>query len=134
MEILVTGCAGFIGAALARRLLQRGDEIIGVDNLNDYYDPKLKQDRLALLADFEQFSFRKLDISDREQMENLFREVAPERVVHLAAQAGVRYSIGHPHSYINSNIAGFLNILEGCRSHRRGAPGICLVQFGLRRQ
>ena len=116
MEILVTGCAGFIGAALARRLLQRGDEIIGVDNLNDYYDPGLKQDRLALLADFAKFSFRKLDISDREQMENLFREVAPERVVHLAAQAGVRYSISHPHSYINSNIAGFLNILEGCRS------------------
>ena len=116
MEILVTGCAGFIGAALARRLLQRGDEIIGVDNLNDYYDPGLKQDRLALLADFAKFSFRKLDISDRKQMDELFREVNPRRVVHLAAQAGVRHSISHPHSYINSNIAGFLNILEGCRS------------------
>ena len=116
MEILVTGCAGFIGAALARRLLQRGDEIIGVDNLNDYYNPGLKQDRLALLADFAKFSFRKLDISDREQMDELFREVNPRRVVHLAAQAGVRYSISHPHSYINSNIAGFLNILEGCRA------------------
>ena len=116
MDILVTGCAGFIGAALTRRLLEKGDEIIGVDNLNDYYDPGLKQDRLALLADFANFSFRKLDISDRGQMENLFREITPRRVVHLAAQAGVRYSISHPHSYINSNIAGFLNILEGCRT------------------
>lgn len=115
MEILVTGCAGFIGAALARRLLQRGDNITGVDNLNDYYDPGLKQDRLALLADFANFSFRKLDISDKGQVADLFREVAPRRVVHLAAQAGVRHSISHPHSYISSNITGFLNVLEGCR-------------------
>ena len=116
MDILVTGCAGFIGAALSRRLLERGDEIIGVDNLNDYYDPGLKQDRLSQLADFANFSFRKLDISDRVEMENLFREINPRRVVHLAAQAGVRYSISHPHSYINANIAGFLNVLEGCRA------------------
>ena len=116
MEILVTGCAGFIGAALAGRLLDRGDEIIGVDNLNDYYDPGLKQDRLAALADFPKFRFRKLDISDTEQVEDLFREVNPRRVVHLAAQAGVRYSITHPHSYIRANIAGFLNVLEGCRA------------------
>ena len=116
MDILVTGCAGFIGAALSRRLLERGDEIIGVDNLNDYYDPGLKQDRLSQLADFANFSFRKLDISDRVEMENLFREINPWRVVHLAAQAGVRYSISHPHSYINANIAGFLNVLEGCRA------------------
>ena len=116
MDILVTGCAGFIGAALSRRLLERGDKIIGVDNLNDYYDPGLKQDRLGLLEEFDNFSFRKLDVSDRTQVENLFREVAPRRVVHLAAQAGVRYSISHPHSYISSNIAGFLNILEGCRA------------------
>ena len=116
MDILVTGCAGFIGAALSRRLLERGDEIIGVDNLNDYYDPGLKQDRLSQLADFANFSFRKLDISDRGEMENLFRKINPRRVVHLAAQAGVRYSISHPHSYINSNIAGFLNVLEGCRA------------------
>ena len=116
MDILVTGCAGFIGAALTRRLLARGDEVIGVDNLNDYYDPRLKEDRLALLTASAKFSFRKLDISDREQVENLFRETSPERVVHLAAQAGVRHSISHPHSYVDANIAGFLNILEGCRA------------------
>ena len=116
MDILVTGCAGFIGAALSRRLLERGDEVVGADNLNDYYNPGLKQDRLALLADFANFNFRKLDISDREQMENLFLELKPRRVVHLAAQAGVRHSISHPHSYIDANIAGFLNVLEGCRS------------------
>ena len=118
MEILVTGCAGFIGAALSRRLLERGDEVIGVDNLNDYYDPGLKRDRLGLLEESDNFSFRKLDISDRTQVENLFREIAPRRVVHLAAQAGVRYSITHPHSYISANIEGFLNILEGCRATR----------------
>ena len=118
MHILITGCAGFIGAALSRRLLERGDEVIGVDNLNDYYDPGLKQDRLALLTDFANFSFRKLDISDRAEMENLFREINPRRVVHLAAQAGVRYSISHPRSYIDANIAGFLNVLEGCRTAR----------------
>ncbi len=116
MNILVTGCVGFIGAALSKRLLERGDEVIGIDNLNDYYDPGLKRDRLALLEDFDNFSFRKVDISDREQMENLFREINPRRVVHLAAQAGVRYSISHPHSYIDANIVGFLNILEGCRA------------------
>lgn len=116
MTILVTGCAGFIGAALSGRLLERGDEVIGVDNLNDYYDPGLKRDRLALLQEFDNFSFRKLDISDTAQMENLFREVAPRRVAHLAAQAGVRYSISHPHSYISANIEGFLNVLEGCRA------------------
>ena len=118
MEILVTGCAGFIGAALSRRLLERGDTVTGVDNLNEYYDPGLKQDRLALLADFDKFSFWKLDISDRAEMENLFVDINPRRVVHLAAQAGVRYSISHPHSYINSNITGFLNVLEGCRAAR----------------
>ena len=116
MDILVTGCAGFIGAALTRRLLARGDAVIGVDNLNDYYDPRLKEDRLALLTASAKFSFRKLDISDRGQVENLFRETSPERVVHLAAQAGVRHSISHPHSYVDANIAGFLNILEGCRA------------------
>ncbi len=116
MEFLVTGCAGFIGAALSRRLLERGDEIVGVDNLNDYYDPGLKQDRLVLLEEFDNFSFRKVDISDAARTADLFREVSPRRVAHLAAQAGVRHSITHPHSYISANIEGFLNILEGCRA------------------
>ena len=116
MTILVTGCAGFIGAALARRLLERGDAVIGVDNLNDYYDPALKQARLALLEGFDNFRFRKADISDTAQVAELFREVEPRRVAHLAAQAGVRYSISHPHSYVSANIAGFLNMLEGCRA------------------
>ena len=116
MTILVTGCAGFIGAALARRLLERGDAVVGVDNLNDYYDPALKRARLALLEEFDNFRFQKVDISAVAQMGALFREVEPRRVAHLAAQAGVRYSISHPHSYISANIAGFLNILEGCRA------------------
>ena len=116
MTILVTGCAGFIGAALARRLLERGDAVVGFDNLNDYYDPALKQARLALLEGFDNFRFRKADISDAAQLAELFREVEPRRVAHLAAQAGVRYSISHPHSYVSANIAGFLNILEGCRA------------------
>ena len=116
MTILVTGCAGFIGAALSKRLLERGDEIVGVDNLNDYYDPGLKQDRLVLLEEFDNFSFRKVDISDAARTADLFREVSPRRVAHLAAQAGVRHSITHPHSYISANIEGFLNILEGCRA------------------
>lgn len=116
MGILVTGCAGFIGAALSRRLLERGDDVTGVDNLNDYYDPGLKRDRLALLEKFGNFRFRKVDISDKGQVADLFREVAPRRVAHLAAQAGVRYSISHPHSYISANIEGFLNVLEGCRA------------------
>ena len=116
MDILVTGCAGFIGAALSRRLLERGDEIVGADNLNDYYDPGLKRDRLVLLEEFDNFSFRKVDVSDAARTADLFREVSPRRVAHLAAQAGVRHSITHPHSYISANIEGFLNILEGCRA------------------
>ena len=116
MGILVTGCAGFIGAALSRRLLERGDDVTGIDNLNDYYDPGLKRDRLALLEEFDNFRFRKVDISDAARMAALFREVAPRRVAHLAAQAGVRHSITHPHSYTSANIEGFLNVLEGCRA------------------
>ena len=116
MDILVTGCAGFIGAALSRWLLERGDEIVGADNLNDYYDPGLKRDRLVLLEEFDNFSFRNVDISDAVRTADLFREVSPRRVAHLAAQAGVRHSITHPHSYISANIEGFLNILEGCRA------------------
>ncbi|MGB1885250.1 MAG: NAD-dependent epimerase, partial [Gammaproteobacteria bacterium] len=115
MKILVTGAAGFIGARLSERLLERGDEIIGVDNLNDYYDVNLKYARLARIESHAGFSFTKLDIEDRAAMEALFREHKPERVVHLAAQAGVRYSLENPHAYIDANIVGTMNVLEGCR-------------------
>lgn len=99
----------------AIRLLERGDDIIGIDNLNDYYDVNLKLARLALLQDHPKFRFIKLDIADREAVADLFTKEKPQRVIHLAAQAGVRYSITHPHAYIDSNIVGFMNILEGCR-------------------
>lgn len=115
MKILVTGAAGFIGARLSERLLERGDEIIGVDNLNDYYDVNLKYARLARIESHSGFSFTKLDIEDCAAMEALFREHKPERVVHLAAQAGVRYSLENPHAYIDANIVGTMNVLEGCR-------------------
>lgn len=115
MKILLTGAAGFIGAAVSRALLMRGDEVIGIDNLNDYYDISLKEDRLAQLVDDSNFKFVKLDIADKERCENLFAAVQPQRVIHLAAQAGVRYSLKNPHAYIQSNLLGFLNILEGCR-------------------
>ena len=113
--ILVTGSAGFIGYHVARRLLERGDSVHGIDNLNDYYDPRLKRARLEMLQKFPAFSFTASDVKDREPMERLFREKRPDRVVHLAAQAGVRYSLTNPHAYVDSNLQGFLNILEGCR-------------------
>jgi UDP-glucuronate 4-epimerase len=115
MKVLVTGVAGFIGMHVAERLLQRGDEVVGLDNLNDYYDPKLKLDRLARLEPHERFRFVKMDVADRGGIEKLFAEEKFDRVVHLAAQAGVRYSLINPHAYIESNIVGFMNILEGCR-------------------
>jgi len=115
MKILVTGAAGFIGSVTARKLLERGDVVVGLDNFNAYYDVSLKEARAALLADFDQFSMRRLDLADRAGMEKLFAEEKFERVVHLAAQAGVRYSIENPHSYIESNIVGTLHVLEGCR-------------------
>jgi len=117
MKILVTGTAGFIGNHLALRLLERGDEVIGVDNLNDYYDVKLKFDRLARIQNHANFTDVRLDIADREGMEALFKRHQPQKVVNLAAQAGVRYSLQNPHAYIDSNIVGFINILEGCRHH-----------------
>ncbi|NOT16319.1 MAG: NAD-dependent epimerase [Methylotenera sp.] len=117
MKVLVTGAAGFIGSALTIRLLERGDEVIGIDNLNDYYDVNLKLARLERLKDYEKFSFKQLEISDRESIESLFAKEKFQRVMHLAAQAGVRYSITNPHAYIDSNIVGFINILEGCRHH-----------------
>ncbi|HEY3377192.1 MAG TPA: NAD-dependent epimerase [Armatimonadota bacterium] len=115
MAVLVTGAAGFIGYHTSLRLLARGDEVLGIDNLNDYYDPKLKTDRLARLLDQPGFRFVQLDIADRERMAALFTDERPQRVVHLAAQAGVRYSVTHPHAYIDANLVGFTNILEGCR-------------------
>lgn len=115
MNILITGAAGFIGAALATRLLARGDRVYGIDNLNDYYDVSLKQARLARLNAHPGFRFERLDIADREGMARLFRRERFDAVMHLAAQAGVRYSIENPHAYIDSNLLGFGNILEGCR-------------------
>ena len=117
MKILVTGAAGFIGSFVARRLLDRGDTVVGLDNMNDYYDVTLKEARLARLETDKNFNFAKLDLADREAMEKLFAEQKFERVIHLAAQAGVRYSIENPYAYIDSNIVGFLHILEGCRYH-----------------
>lgn len=128
MKILLTGAAGFIGNALARRLLSDGHEVVGLDSVNDYYTPTLKLARLELLGlktempeygtmlgGNEGFRFVRLDLSDREGMEQLFRREHFDRVIHLAAQAGVRYSLQNPHAYIDSNIVGFLNVLEGCR-------------------
>jgi UDP-glucuronate 4-epimerase len=117
MKILVTGAAGFIGAALGLRLLEREDEVIGLDNLNDYYDVRLKEARLMRLAAYSRFRLIKLDVADRTDMERMFAEARPQHVMHLAAQAGVRYSLTHPHAYVDSNLVGFVNILEGCRHH-----------------
>ncbi|MGH8628590.1 MAG: NAD-dependent epimerase/dehydratase family protein, partial [Gammaproteobacteria bacterium] len=115
MKILVTGSAGFIGAALCERLLARGDEVVGVDNLNAYYDVALKQARLARLTPHPRFRSYVLDIVDRNGMAELFSRERPQRVMHLAAQAGVRYSLKNPYAYVDSNLFGFMNILEGCR-------------------
>lgn len=118
MTILVTGCAGFIGFHLALQRLASGDTVYGVDNLNDYYDVRLKQARLDILKKHKNFNFSPIDISDREATTALFNENAFEKVVNLAAQAGVRYSLVNPHAYIDSNIIGFINILEGCRHNQ----------------
>jgi UDP-glucuronate 4-epimerase len=115
MRVLVTGAAGFIGFHVSQLLLSRGDEVVGLDNLNEYYDVTLKYARLAILEKAEGFRFVKLDLADRAGMEKLFSESRFDRVVHLAAQAGVRYSIENPHAYVDSNIVGTLHVLEGCR-------------------
>jgi UDP-glucuronate 4-epimerase len=117
MRILVTGAAGFIGFHASLALLERGDDVIGVDNLNDYYDPRLKEARLERLRDRSGFTFRRHDLADRWEVEDLFAKLKPQRVVHLAAQAGVRYSITNPHAYVSSNLTGTLNILECCQRH-----------------
>lgn len=117
MNILITGTAGFIGSYVAQRLLARGDTVIGLDNHNDYYDPALKEARLQQFAHHPQYTHVRADLSDQQTMANLFAQHKPQRVVHLAAQAGVRYSIDHPLAYIQSNIVGFAHVLEGCRHH-----------------
>jgi UDP-glucuronate 4-epimerase len=116
--VLLTGAAGFIGFHVAQRLLGAGRSVVGVDNLNDYYDPSLKQARLDRLGSRPAFTFERVDVSDREAMAEIFRRHAPADAVHLAAQAGVRYSLLNPHAYAEANLAGFLNVLEGCRHHR----------------
>ena len=113
--ILVTGAAGFIGFHVARRLLQNGRKVVGLDNINDYYDPTLKEARLAELGEAPGFTFVKLDLADREAVAALFAEHKFPQVVHLAAQAGVRYSLANPHAYVDANLQGFMNVLEGCR-------------------
>ena len=115
MKILVTGAAGFIGSTLSIKLLERGDEVVGLDNMNDYYDVSLKQARLDRLTPNNNFKFVKLDVADQEGMKEMFEQEKFDRVVHLAAQAGVRYSLENPQAYIDANIVGFMNILEGCR-------------------
>jgi len=116
MRILVTGAAGFIGSSTSHRLLDRGDEVVGIDNLNDYYDVSLKEARLDRLKSREGFRFERLDIEDRSGMDRLFRDARPDRVVHLAAQAGVRYSLENPQAYVDANVTGFLNVLENVRN------------------
>jgi UDP-glucuronate 4-epimerase len=113
MTILVTGAAGFIGAYVARALLARGERVVGLDNFNDYYDPQIKRDRVAALC--PALDLRTLDLADKAAMDALFGQIKPERVVHLAAQAGVRYSLQNPYAYLHSNWTGFLNVLEACR-------------------
>jgi UDP-glucuronate 4-epimerase len=115
MKILVTGGAGFIGFFVSKALLDRGDEVVAIDNLNDYYDPALKEARIAQLTERNGFHFVRADLADRSAVESLFSQEKPQRVINLAAQAGVRYSLQNPHAYADSNLTGFLNILEGCR-------------------
>jgi Nucleoside-diphosphate-sugar epimerases len=117
MKVLVTGTAGFIGNHVALRLRARGDEVIGLDNLSDYYDVELKKARLARLGGDKGFVDVRAELADREAIERVFAEHRPDRVVHLAAQAGVRYAAENPHVYVSSNVTGFLHILEGCRHH-----------------
>jgi UDP-glucuronate 4-epimerase len=118
--VLVTGAAGFIGFALARRLLEAGRAVVGVDSINDYYDPALKKARLAVLGEFDKFAFHQIDLAERGAVERFFGEAEFGPVVHLAAQAGVRYSLQNPYAYLDSNLAGFLNVLEGCRHRKTG--------------
>ena len=121
MKVLVTGAAGFIGAHVSRALLERGDQVVGIDNLNDYYDVQLKEDRLQWISTAsgaEQFAFYKIDLADQQAIDQLFAQEKIDKVINLAAQAGVRYSLEAPRAYIESNVSGFMNILEACRHHQ----------------
>ncbi len=118
MNIIVTGAAGFIGFHSALKLLERGDTVIAMDNLNDYYDIRLKKARLKLLVKFDNFVFEKGNLEDEDFINSVFKKYKPRRVLHLGAQAGVRYSLTHPKPYIQSNIVGFFNILEACRHNK----------------
>ena len=125
VRLLVTGAAGFIGAALCERLVARGDEVVGVDNLSAYYDIALKEARLARLIGRTGFAFERLDLADRERTAHLFRADRFDAVAHLAAQAGVRYSVEHPEQYVDANLVGFANVLEGCRRARVSLSPSC---------
>ena len=118
MKTLVTGAAGFIGFPTSKQLLELGHEVIGLDNINDYYDVNLKNNRLKILQQYDKFTFQKQNLEDKEKIDRIFKKKSPNRVIHLAAQAGVRYSIEHPEVYIQSNIVGTFNILEGCRHNK----------------
>lgn len=117
MKILITGAAGFIGFHLSKKLLDQSYQIIGIDNLNDYYDPSLKQSRLEILGKYNNFNFHKVDLKEKAQVDHIFETYQPTHVINLAAQAGVRYSIENPYAYVDSNLTGFMNILEACRNY-----------------
>lgn len=117
MKILITGAAGFIGYHLSKKLLDDSYQIIGIDNLNDYYDPSLKQSRLEILGKYNNFNFHKVDLKDKAAVDNIFETYQPTHVINLAAQAGVRYSIENPYAYVDSNLTGFMNVLEACRNY-----------------
>ena len=119
-KVLVAGCSGFIGMHFCRKLLEKGYEVLGLDNMNDYYSVRLKQSRLARLKKFTNFKFKNINISEKSLVQDVFKNFKPDRVVNLAAQAGVRYSIKNPDTYIQTNIVGFLNILESCRKNDIG--------------
>ena len=117
MKILITGAVGFIGFHLSKKLLEEDYQVIGIDNLNGYYDPGLKKARLEILGKYNNFSFHKVDLKDKSEVDSIFETYKPTYVINLAAQAGVRYSIENPYAYVDSNLIGFMNILEACRNY-----------------